>query len=204
MSARTYYPSARRECVTACMLERAQRARGVTCVREVDSFHVLYREFAAFVRAKLARFGVRSDDLRDLCHDVFLIAHKLREREEVRHVEHWLTLICWRTAAQHHRSSRRRRELVDIEELPDEALADESCAHDLERRNLARAVRGAFALLDQESRELLAMHAFGELPVTELSHRMQRDRKTVRKRLEVAKRRMTRLLEVETRSATLA
>jgi RNA polymerase sigma factor (sigma-70 family) len=181
------------------MLESAPRARvvGISRLDAARPIHALYTQFAAFVVARLARFGVRSDDLRDLCHDVFLIVHQLRDLDQIRHIDRWLTVICRRTAARHHRSSRRRREHIGLEELPEEALADDSSAHELERRNLARAVRGAFELLDHESRELLDLHALAELPLTELSLFLRRDRKTVRKRLDVAKQRLTRLLQAD-------
>ena len=64
-----------------------------------------------------------------------------------------------------------------------------------ERRQQLALVRRALNRLDDESRDLLALHDVGEMPLTDLARLVEHDRKTVRKRLVNARRRVSRLVD---------
>jgi RNA polymerase sigma-70 factor (ECF subfamily) len=73
----------------------------------------VYDRSAEFVWMTLQRLGVRSADLEDVCHDVFLIAHdKLQEFDTRGRVNAWLFGICLRVAANYRRRARYRLEHV--------------------------------------------------------------------------------------------
>jgi RNA polymerase sigma-70 factor (ECF subfamily) len=152
-----------------------------------------YERFKLYVRARLAASGVRGADIDDACHDVFLVV--LRHCDALKRVEQprcWLGTISWRVAANYRRRVRRRRELGGLDEhAVDEMLHhdarvaaerhDEPCTHDL---GLDR--------LDDDEIHLLALRFVSELSITEIAKRMGRDRKTVRKRLDLAMKRLGR------------
>jgi RNA polymerase sigma-70 factor, ECF subfamily len=155
-----------------------------------------YEDFAPYVQARLREFGVRDADLPDLCHEVFLIVHdRAEELAQIDRLDLWLRAICRRVAAGYRRRAGHRNELLGIEaevaalraETPDDVPASD-------RHQQLALVRRALNRLDDESRDLLALAEVGEIPITELARLLDHDRKTVRKRLDSARRRVTRLV----------
>jgi RNA polymerase sigma-70 factor (ECF subfamily) len=73
--------------------------------------HAVYASSARFVWLTLQRLGVRKHDLEDVCHDVFLIAHrKLRDYDDKGKINAWLFGICVRVAANYRRRAHIRLE----------------------------------------------------------------------------------------------
>src|SRR5947207_1849484 len=71
----------------------------------------VYDTWAHFVWLTLQRLGVRYADLEDVCHDVFLVAHrKFSEFDGRVKVNAWLFGICLRVAANYRRRARFRLE----------------------------------------------------------------------------------------------
>jgi RNA polymerase sigma-70 factor, ECF subfamily len=163
-----------------------------------DVIAAAYAHFLPYVRRQLAALGIRDADLADLCHEVFLIAHdKAEVVPEVERVDLWLREICRRVAAGYRRRAGNKLEILgrdlEIENAPAEHDAPEIGAGSERRQQLA-LVRRALNRLDDESRDLLALHDVGELPLTDLARLVEHDRKTVRKRLVNARRRVSRLV----------
>jgi len=153
-----------------------------------------YARFAPYVRRRLADLGVPDADLPDLCQEVFLVVHGKEELlPAVERVDLWLREICRRVAAGYRRRAMHRLEVLDCDtgERPDPRadVADES---DFGVR-LSR-LRRALNHLDDESRDLLALHDAGEMPLSQLAKLVDHDRKTVRSRLARARRRVSRWL----------
>ncbi len=159
---------------------------------------IAYEHFAPYVRGKLAKLGVRDADLPDLCHEVFLIVHdKVGMVPDVDRVDLWLREICRRVAAGYRRRCGNKLEILgrDLEtESTDRAHDAPDAGSGAERGEQLALVRRALNRLDDESRDLLALHDVGELPLTELARLVDHDRKTVRKRLLTARRRVSRLV----------
>jgi RNA polymerase sigma-70 factor (ECF subfamily) len=152
-----------------------------------------YSDFAPYVRRALLAFGVREPDLPDMCHEVFLIVHRRSAAlDDVERLDLWLREICRRVAAGYRRRAAHRREVLSPDPDPDVAgalLGDRGDdAEDLE------PMRRALARLDDESRDLLALHDAGDMSLFELAKLVERDRRSVRKRLELARRRLAALL----------
>ncbi|HEY7374329.1 MAG TPA: sigma-70 family RNA polymerase sigma factor [Polyangia bacterium] len=152
-----------------------------------------YVRFAPYVRRQLAALGVRDADLPDLCHEVFLVVHGKQGLPAVERKDLWLREICRRVAAGYRRRAGHRLEVLgsDVPERPDPrtAAADERDA--AARLSL---LRRALNHLDDESRDLVALHDVGEMPLSALARLVAHDRKTVRSRLERARRRLSRWL----------
>ena len=163
-----------------------------------DITAIAYEHFAPYVRGKLARLGVRDADLPDLCHEVFLIVHdNVDIVPDVDRVDLWLSEICRRVAAGYRRRFGNKLEVLgrDVDAESPAAVHDAADAGaGTERREQLALVRKALNRLDDESRDLLALHDVGELPLTELARLVDHDRKTVRKRLQTARRRVSRLV----------
>jgi len=170
-----------------------------------------YANFAPYVRGRLAALGVRDADLPDLCHEVFLVVHdKVDLVPGVERVDLWLRAICRRVAAGYRRRFAHKLEILRGD--PEAALpaddpmlaigaggADnvEGPGAGSERREQLALVRRALNRLDEESRDLLALHDVGQMPLTDLALLVDHDRKTVRKRLVTARRRVSRLVSQE-------
>jgi RNA polymerase sigma-70 factor (ECF subfamily) len=153
-----------------------------------------YARFAPYVRRRLADLGVPDADLPDLCQEVFLVVHgKEGVLPAVERVDLWLREICRRVAAGYRRRAAHRLEVLDCDtaERPD-PRAEAADEPDLGAR--ISQLRRALNHLDDESRDLLALHDAGAMPLTQLAKLVERDRKTVRSRLERARRRVSRWL----------
>jgi RNA polymerase sigma-70 factor (ECF subfamily) len=150
-----------------------------------------YARFAPYVRKRLAAFGVREADLPDLCHEVFLIVHGKRHAlSAVERVDLWLREICRRVAAAYRRRAGHRLEVLGCDAV--EAAAPASDTSDgPDGEHMHAQLRRALNHLDDESRDLLALHDGGEMPLRELANLVAHDRKTVRSRLTRARRRMS-------------
>jgi RNA polymerase sigma-70 factor (ECF subfamily) len=151
-----------------------------------------YARFAPYVRRRLAGFGVRDADLPDLCQEVFLVVHAKRHvLPAVDRIDLWLREICRRVAAGYRRRAGHRFEVLgcDAAERPDPAsdVADEP-----DVATQLALLRRALNHLDDESRDLLALHDAGDMPLTDLARLVAHDRKTVRSRLARARHRVSR------------
>src|SRR5262245_61829647 len=163
-----------------------------------------YVDFAPYVQRQLTKFGVRPPDVSDLCHEVFLILHeKVATLDEGARVDLWLHEVCRRVAAGYRRKAYQKREVLASE--PDAEGGDAAFLDDVDRFDETDLLRDALMRLDDESRDLLALHEGGEMSVVDLAKLVEHDRKTVRKRLDLARQRLTTWIqrgEVSARRAT--
>jgi RNA polymerase sigma-70 factor (ECF subfamily) len=154
----------------------------------------LYSSQAERVRRELSRFGVPGADIDDLSQEVFLVVtDKGDTLSEIVRMDLWLREVCRKVAAGYRRRGFRKREVAAEEGIQ---VADESALLQstlLESREDAERLYRAVSALDDESRDLIAMHELGGMPLVEVAQLVERDRKTVRKRLAEANRRLSRL-----------
>jgi RNA polymerase sigma factor (sigma-70 family) len=160
------------------------------------------------VRGYLRGFHVTAADLDDVSQEVFLVVMgKGEQLLQIERVDLWLREICRKVAASARRRGGRQREVpVDsgAEAIPDEPAPQFAA---LEQRQDADRLHQAMSALDDEAQDLIALHQLGGLPLVDVAALLERDRKTVRKRLREAQRRLTRLfqrLEPPQRSASAA
>jgi RNA polymerase sigma-70 factor, ECF subfamily len=153
-----------------------------------------YARFAPYVRRRLAGFGVRDADLPDLCHEVFLVVHgKRHQLAAVDRIDLWLREICRRVAAAYRRRAGHRFEVLGCD-AAEHSDPDAEAAEEPEVGRRLSLLRRALNHLDDESRDLLALHDVGDMPLTELAKLVEHDRKTVRSRLARARHRVSRWL----------
>ena len=138
-------------------------------------FVTLYASHAAYVRRILVQRGVRPADLDDLLQDAFITIHRLLPTFEHRSsIETWLYSVTWRIVAHYHRRKRETRASPDVFRDPRD---DGSPMLGFER------VHSFFAGLDDEHRDLLALHEIGGLSISSLSELTGNARVTIRNRL---------------------
>ena len=154
----------------------------------------LYAAHATYVRRCLRALGVPPADLDDVTQEVFLVVHSRQDQlEQVAHPDLWLREICRRVAAGYRRRAHRRREVyVGPPQNLTSADADEALGLDPQVEDEER-LHHALGKLDDESRDLIALHS-GNLPLVDVAELVEHDRKTVRKRLQIAMRRLQVLL----------
>jgi RNA polymerase sigma-70 factor (ECF subfamily) len=156
----------------------------------------LYEQHTAGVRRHLLRFGASSQDLDDLTQEVFLVLHaKRQELAAIEYVDPWLREVCRRVAAGDRRRAHRRHEIAFRE--PPETAADVGFEQAIETGEAEDRLHRALDRLDEQSRDLVALHELGSLPLINVAELVDADRKTVRKRLGTALRRLTALLRAE-------
>lgn len=157
----------------------------------------LYKAHTTAVRRHLQSFGVRGHDVDDLAQEVFLVLHAKRELlAQIRPFDPWLREVCRRVAAGDRRRAHRRREVAFGEPM---AIADEANGTDaaFELEEQQGRLHHALTQLDEYSRDLVALHEVGDLPLVDVAELIEADRKTVRKRLEAALRRLSALISAD-------
>jgi RNA polymerase sigma-70 factor, ECF subfamily len=157
----------------------------------------LYQVHTASIRRHLQSFGARGNDVDDLVQEVFLVLHAKRELlAQIRPLDPWLREVCRRVAASDRRRAHRRREVAFGEPIE---TADESGGTDaaFEREEQQGRLHHALTQLDEHSRDLVALHEVGDLPLVDMAELIEADRKTVRKRLGAALRRLSALIGAE-------
>jgi len=152
-----------------------------------------YARFAPFVRRRLADLGVREADLPDLCQEVFVIVHGKRDvLAAVDRTDLWLGEICRRLAAGYRRRAGHRLEVLGCD--AEDRTAGCWDVGEPDAGGQLALLRRALNHLDDESRDLLALHHGGEMPLSALARLVEHDRKTVSSRLSRARRRVSRWL----------
>ena len=152
------------------------------------TFQAIYEAEFAYVWNTLRRLGVRGDDLKDVAHDVFVVAfRRLADYDATRPVRPWLFGIAFRVVAHV-----RRREQADPERSPAgvEELAstgagpEESLAASQDRQRVARALEA----LDLDRRAVFVMHELDGQAVPEIARTLAIPLNTAYSRLRLARR----------------
>lgn len=146
-----------------------------------SDFGSFYLKYAPLVRRALARRGVRTDDLDDVVQEAFITIQRLLPEFEGRSsLETWLHSVSWRVAANHRRRASHRHEIAN-------AHGSGPVAGDVEG-GANGALHARLGAIEDEQRDLLALHDIGGFSISEVSKITGRARVTVRERLERARR----------------
>lgn len=159
----------------------------------------LYQRHTEGARRHLRRFGVLPQDLDDLVQEVFLVLHAKRDSlSPLESIDPWLREVCRRVAAGDRRRAHRRHEIAFRE--PPETTDPGHFEQALDKVEQEERLHRALERLDEQSRDLVALHELGRLPLVDVAELVEADRKTVSKRLGTALRRLTTLLRAESPS----
>lgn len=160
---------------------------------EAARLEQVYEQWADYVWRMLQRLGVRHADLEDVCHDVFLVAHRrFREFDGRVGVNAWLFGICLRLAANYRRRARHRHEHSSAA-LEDEAASLRAPAagepdQQLARRQAQERVLAVLAGMDLTRRAVFLMYEIEGLSCQAIAEQLGVPVGTVYSRLHAARR----------------
>ncbi|HET6332323.1 MAG TPA: RNA polymerase sigma factor [Polyangiales bacterium] len=154
------------------------------------SFDDFYVRYVPLVRRILVRRGVTEPDLDDVTQETFVTLHRLLPAFEGRStLETWLHSVAWRIAANH----RRRKRLRAAGPLSVARHAEHE--PDSEPLLVADRYQASFHLIDDDNRDLIALHEIGGLSISVLAELTGNARATIRRRLESSRAKLERLLK---------
>lgn len=161
-----------------------------------DAFRALYEAEYDWVKRALARLGVRTSELEDVAHDVFVAVYRqLDAYDPARPLRPWLYAFVFRVAAGHRRKGQHKSEApgedaeasaVDARPLADaqldEARLRAACEAALDAMDFdKRALFVAFELEGQTAPDLAALL---EVPVNTVYSRVRLARADFERQLE--------------------
>jgi RNA polymerase sigma-70 factor (ECF subfamily) len=149
------------------------------------AFAAIFEAELSYVHNTLCRLGVRSADIEDLTHDVFLAVHQGLPRFDARRpIRPWLFGIAFRVASDYRRRARFSREIAREADAADEApAADEQLAADEARRLVLRALDG----IELDRRAVLVLHDIDGHGVPEIAEALAIPLNTAYSRLRLAR-----------------
>jgi RNA polymerase sigma-70 factor (ECF subfamily) len=151
-----------------------------------ESFERLYAKHQALVRRLLLERGVPVSDLEDVVQETFVIVHRLLPEFEGRSsIETWLYAIVRRVAANHRRKRRAEAGEPSVE-MPDDEVDEPSL--------IPERVFESLSQVDDDSRDLLALHEIGGISISSLAEMTGNARATIRERLSRGEASLTRAL----------
>ena len=178
----------------AVQAARAAAAAEGTAVGPAASARLeqVYEQWADYVWRMLQRLGVRSADLEDLCHDVFLIAHRRFGEFHGRvAVNAWLFGICLRVSANYRRRARVRHAHIDaaLEQEARHVRAPASAEPDqqLARRQAQARVQAVLESMDLSKRAVFLMYEIEGLGCQQIAEQLGVPVGTVYSRLHAAR-----------------
>jgi RNA polymerase sigma-70 factor (ECF subfamily) len=149
-------------------------------------FRVIFEEHFTYVWNSLRHFGVRTNDLEDLAHEVFFRVHeRLDDYEPSRPLRPWLFAFAFRVASAHHRLAHHRAEVTGTESDPaDDGLPADEVLIRREERELA--LQG-LAAVELGRRAVLVLHEIDETPIPEIARALGIPTSTAYSRLRLAR-----------------
>lgn len=156
--------------------------------RAWDDFDAWYDAHFDYVWRSLKRLGVRTADVNDLTHDVFVVAWRQHAQlDPTRPVRPWLFGVCFRLAS----SYRRRAWFRYVRFATDDESADWRPGPELATELKAEfaALQRALSEVPFKQRAVLLLHDLDEVPVVEVASVLGIPPKTVYSRLDAARKR---------------
>ena len=158
------------------------------------SWAALYESEVGWVWNTLRRLGTPSAELDDLTHDVFLVAHRARDRfDPTRPVRPWLMGIAFRVLSDFRRLKRHTSEVLGAD-LGDLAAEDNLEAGVADRQ--ARALLlGALDRLEPDRRAVFVAHDLEGIAMPQIAEAFDVPLNTAYSRLRLARENLTVALE---------
>lgn len=152
---------------------------------DAQAFRRLFDANASYVLASLGRFGIAPRDQEDLMVEVFVRVHRALDRyDPSRPLRPWLCAFAARTASEHRKLARHRRE--QIGELPEPA-AEGTPQSELEAHEAQQLVAMALEAVDEDKRVVFVLHELDEIAVPEIARALEIPEGTAYSRLRAAR-----------------
>ncbi len=156
----------------------------------------IYREHVRYVWRCLRHLGVRSAELEDVTHDVFLVVGRRLDSFEGRSsLRTWIYGICLRVASDYRDRAVHRREVLGID-LPEEGSPPEQ-ERDVEDERLRSRLGLLLDRLPNEQREVFVLYEIEELEMKEIAEAAGCPLQTAYSRLHAARKALRLALSQE-------
>ena len=134
----------------------------------VIDWETVYKEYEPKVRAYIMSRVGNSEDIKDLCSEVFLEIMRQKERfsGELKALSSWIFVITKRTTAKFYRYHR----LTD--EIPEEFADDTDIEQQTIDAETLDRLADALEMLDERLRDIISLHYYGEKTLTEIASAM--------------------------------
>jgi RNA polymerase sigma-70 factor (ECF subfamily) len=130
----------------------------------------IYEEYARFVWLTLQRFGVKSTDVADVAHDVFVVVHRRIDTfDNTSRMTTWLFGICLRVAANYRRRQARTLSEVALRAHADDDVVQVPVDEILARRQATADAERVLAKLSLEKRAVFVMFELENLSCQEIA-----------------------------------
>lgn len=160
----------------------------------VIGFAAVFEAHFDYVWHSLRRLGVRTGDLEDVTHDVFLaVSAKLREFDARRPLRPWLFGFAFRRASQYRRLARNRFEVLDGEQEATDCAPD-PLARAITHQGLGVA-RAALETLELGRRAVFILHDLDGVPIPDAALELGIPLNTAYSRLRLARGELARAVK---------
>jgi len=150
-------------------------------------FDDVFTDFSPFVWRVLARLGVPTRDLPDVCQEVFVTVYRRLDDFDARApLRSWIYGIALRTASDYRRKQRVRREQSG-DGVPEHHVVPTQ-DEDFERRRARAYLRATLDELDEEKRAVFILYELEELPMSEIAEALGCPLQTAYSRLHAARK----------------
>lgn len=146
----------------------------------------VYREHIDYVWRSLIHLGVKSSDVADVAHDVFLVVRRRLPTFEGRStLRTWIYGICIRVVSDYRSKAFRRREITEerVPELPADATQHGAS----ENRQLQERLLALLEQLDPDQRDVFVLYEIEELSMKEVAQAIGCPLQTAYSRLHTAR-----------------
>jgi RNA polymerase sigma-70 factor, ECF subfamily len=149
-------------------------------------FRAIFDGEFKYVWNTLRRLGVRPADLEDVTHDVFLrLYRRMDDFDPARPLRPWVFGFAYRTAADHRKLARHRREVItDSDRAIDSSPAADEQLAELDQRALFERALDALTL---EQRAVFVLHEIDEQPIAQIAIALDLPANTAWSRLRAAR-----------------
>lgn len=151
-----------------------------------EAWERVYREHLRYVWRCLRHLGIRSCDLEDVTHEVFLVIHrKLGSFEGRSTLKTWIYGICLRTASDYRKKASFRHEVASevVPEMASQAMLEEG----LEAERLRRKLVEHLQALNVEQREVFVLYEIEEVSMKDIAELLECPLQTAYSRLHAAR-----------------
>ncbi len=157
------------------------------------TFEAMYQQEFDYVARSLRRLGAEPHEVKDLCHDVFLVAfQKLPTYDRHRPLRPWLFGIAFRAVSDSRGRAYRRREVTDVEVTAMPGGVDPHAQ--AEASQARRAVLAALQQVAPARRAVFVLHDLDGASAPDIAEALGTPLNTVYSRLRVARAEVTRAL----------
>jgi RNA polymerase sigma-70 factor (ECF subfamily) len=158
-------------------------------VSQLD-FDEIFETCSGFVWCVLAKLGVPSADVPDVCQEVFVVVHRrLGDFDGRTSIRSWIYGICVRTASHFRRRKRSRKEnsVYPVPETPVAARQDEELHH----RRAKKFLDAVLDELGEDKRAVFVLYELEELTMSEVAEALGCPLQTAYSRLYTARTAVT-------------